>query len=1267
MKHRPSFIFWILMASLLLAQYVYAEVPFPKAPSGVDVYAYQQYCKLKDESGNILPFPANYNRNKGEYWKYTSDRSGNSSIDNKAQELYGVMGMSVDKAWEITTGRPDVIIAIIDSGIKWDDKGTLVIKNKFSLNRGELPLPQGSMAYDANYDGVFNMLDYINDTRVSDWNGNGFKDPQDLIKAFWNGGDDDGNGYVDDICGWDMVDDDNDPFDDVHYGHGTGEAEDSCAEAYIDSTAGFPGTCPNCMILPIRVGLSFVASDVDFGRSVIFAVDSGASVIQEALGTINGSALSQAAINYAYSRDVPIIASAADEESFHQNLPAAHEHMITFNSVTKYEEDMYPQSYLFLNGCTNYGGNIAASVSSSSCSSEAVGRGAGITGLILSAAKNRGIRLTANEIKQIITMSTDDIDFSGNYWCYIPLTPTKRFESGPGWDQYFGYGRMNAHKAVKMVEDDKIPPEADIVSPAWFATIDPVKTQKLDIIGSVAANRAESYTYWFEYAQGIDPWKKGWQKIPNSMRSARAPQSGMLYAWDIGAFLNDEAPVGPNDFTYCIRMVVNDNRGNRAEALKTIYIHHDRDLKSGFPKVIGSSGEASVSMADLDGDNIDEMIIPTTDGIIHALNADGSEVPGWPVTTDLLAYRYVGSKAFTTSAMSSIIYEAIGYGGVAVGDLDRDGDLEVVAASLNGKVYVWEHDGRMRNGFPVSLNPAYSLNPRFNSKGSERDFHNRRLFGVVSSPVLEDMDLDGRLEILCAALDSHVYVWKDGGDLMPGWPVLAIDHSRFDVLDLITDKIIPKDTEICEYYLGEIVSTPAVGDINSDGYPEIIVGTNEQYNEPMNIAPTEGLLGFIALLNLLGGNARLHAFHHDGNEHSGGPFVEGWPVSIALLMPEQLPYIGSGHPGSPVLADVNHDRRLEIASFAAQGPIYLLRGDGSSYYNRPGDKGPYRVMDTGFLGQDGKDMPTVPAIGSAIFADINQDGRIECVAPSAGLKQVAELQYVEDQIGNENHITAWDAQTGRILPNFPLYMDDFQFITSPAVCDLDADGRPEIIEGSGGFLLRAYNAWSVNQKDQPEGWPKFTGKWILSSPAVGDIDGDGLMEIAVMTRSGDLYVWETKGRACEACNRQWNTFHHDSWHTGRSGRDATPPARPLDFKAAVEGGKLTLSFSGVGNDGQCGMAKGYEIRGANGNSPEWNTAAPVQTIGPLSGSKAVFEIDDPGFAAYGIQAKDNAGNVSMVVWKKPGSGTAGPEEFRAPSDSDGKHWYQCFIATAALQ
>ena len=56
-------------------------------------------------------------------------------------------------------------------------------------------------------------------------------DPQDVLIAFTDGTDDDGNGFEDDMVGWDFLDDDNDPYDDVQYGHGTGEARDSTAEA----------------------------------------------------------------------------------------------------------------------------------------------------------------------------------------------------------------------------------------------------------------------------------------------------------------------------------------------------------------------------------------------------------------------------------------------------------------------------------------------------------------------------------------------------------------------------------------------------------------------------------------------------------------------------------------------------------------------------------------------------------------------------------------------------------------------------------------------------------------------------------------------------------------------------------------------------------------------------------------------------------------------------------------------------------------------------
>jgi hypothetical protein len=137
--------------------------------------------------------------------------------------LFGVRGPSVDKAWQVTTGRPDVVIAILDSGIMWRSAGAMAdLAAKVHLNRNELPLPQATTnGYDRNADGVFNVRDYLadgthaQDSRVSDLNANGVVDPQDLLAVFSDGLDDDANGYVDDIAGWDFHQDDNDAFDDV--------------------------------------------------------------------------------------------------------------------------------------------------------------------------------------------------------------------------------------------------------------------------------------------------------------------------------------------------------------------------------------------------------------------------------------------------------------------------------------------------------------------------------------------------------------------------------------------------------------------------------------------------------------------------------------------------------------------------------------------------------------------------------------------------------------------------------------------------------------------------------------------------------------------------------------------------------------------------------------------------------------------------------------------------------------------------------------------
>src|SRR6266436_5890342 len=294
--------------TFVLALSARAEFPFAADPNRCD------------SSGNppgCIPLPNEMNACNGDMWKDASTNvcTQDAAVNASPNELFGVSGMSVEIAWRKETGRPDVVIAVHDSGIRWragDVEGDL--RKKFYLNRGELPAPicatpppAGHDPRDCNGDGVFNAPDYDADPRVSDMNGNGVIDPEDLIMIFSDGVDDDHDGYVDNIAGWDFFEGDNDPFDEVDYGHGSGEARDSTAEA---NNGGDLGTCPNCRVMPVRVGDSFVADVNRFAQGVVFSVDTGASVVQEALGTYNQSSFAQHAIDYAYAHNVPVIASA---------------------------------------------------------------------------------------------------------------------------------------------------------------------------------------------------------------------------------------------------------------------------------------------------------------------------------------------------------------------------------------------------------------------------------------------------------------------------------------------------------------------------------------------------------------------------------------------------------------------------------------------------------------------------------------------------------------------------------------------------------------------------------------------------------------------------------------------------------------------------------------------------------------------------------------------------------------------------------------------
>ena len=139
-------------------------------------------------------------------------------------------GIKADKAWDVSKGSIKNVVGIIDSGI--DYTHTDLYKNVF-LNQGELKgLSWFSSLVDVDNDKLITFWD-LNDSqnwsgsqnvalRLNDWNGNGYIDAGDLLdnRSGWEDGFDfDKNGYIDDLIGWDFVDNDNDPMD--LNGHGT--------------------------------------------------------------------------------------------------------------------------------------------------------------------------------------------------------------------------------------------------------------------------------------------------------------------------------------------------------------------------------------------------------------------------------------------------------------------------------------------------------------------------------------------------------------------------------------------------------------------------------------------------------------------------------------------------------------------------------------------------------------------------------------------------------------------------------------------------------------------------------------------------------------------------------------------------------------------------------------------------------------------------------------------------------------------------------------
>jgi serine protease len=134
--------------------------------------------------------------------------------------------INAPQAWDVTTGTARTIVGVIDTGI---DYRHIDLYRNIWLNENEIPADIRGRLIDTDGDGIISFWD-LNDSRnqgagkITDLDGDGRITGADVLKSRAQGGwadgvDSDGNGYKDDLIGWDFVNNDNDPYDDN--GHGT--------------------------------------------------------------------------------------------------------------------------------------------------------------------------------------------------------------------------------------------------------------------------------------------------------------------------------------------------------------------------------------------------------------------------------------------------------------------------------------------------------------------------------------------------------------------------------------------------------------------------------------------------------------------------------------------------------------------------------------------------------------------------------------------------------------------------------------------------------------------------------------------------------------------------------------------------------------------------------------------------------------------------------------------------------------------------------------
>ena len=475
----------------------------------------------------------------------------------------------------------------------------------------------------------------------------------------------------------------------------------------------------------------------------------------------------------------------------------------------------------------------------------------------------------------------------------------------------------------------------------------------------------------------------------------------------------------------------------------------------------------------------------------------------------------------------------------------------ILVLNYSADVVFTDLDGRTNSLGKIELPSPFNFTPPQQMPGWPQ-YVGVAPYYSPSGVSLADVNNDGYLEIIVGSTDNKVYIWDYHGNLLDGWPIT-----------------LP----------AMVQSKVAVGDIDNDGDKEIVIAAKNGYvyiynhagtpypNWPQNangsiglVSPVlfdldrDGDLEIIMAQMQSGQPGHVYVWHHNGQLYNGWPqntdYLAVASVAVADIDNDSLFEIvclsyysvyvwdqnGNTEPGwpklniaggmsyaQPVLADLDDDGDLEILhSYYSNGQNYvgIYHHDGTNFSNWPQTF-------------PGPQTYTMPVVG-----DIDGDGDLEIFG---GGHVIAG-----PNLSARHHI-------GAQVNGWPVTCDMLE--CSPIVFDVDNDNMREVLVADN---LNPGNFYAYEGDGTPvPDWPiPTTAAAMVNSPAVGDVDRDGDIEIALVVSDGTVNLWTLDGVPYRGYYTDWGTFYHDQWNTGWF-----HPKPPQNLIAQVNGTYVQLTWN----------------------------------------------------------------------------------------------------------